>query len=194
MRESAKTTSKTVAKQAEQNRRRELERGFNGVEDAREERIRSIKEIAREYLEQYCVRNRSGVYARYAVGHVTRHLGKMMVVDLTDKTITAYQTGRLKEGAAPKTINEEVGFLLRLLGEAGDPIRARLRRQKKLKLAVSRQSRQGVLSRRKGRFPRGGKAALSPAIYPALMLALNAGMRDAGDPEAPVGADGPVLS
>src|SRR5271154_4464871 len=91
VRESAKTTSKTVAKQAEQNRRRELERGFNGVEDVREERIRSIKEIAREYLEQYCVRNRSGVYARYAVGHVTRHLGKMMVVDLTDKTITEYQ-------------------------------------------------------------------------------------------------------
>ena len=139
IRESAKTTSKTVAKQAEQNRRRELERGFNGVEDVRGDRVRSVKSIAGEYLEQYCVRNKSGVYARYAVGHVTRHLGKMMVVDIKEKTITAYQTARLKEGAAPKTINEEVGFLLRLLGEAGDPIRVRLRRQKALKLAVRRQ-------------------------------------------------------
>ena len=32
IRESAKTTSKTVAKLAEQKRRRELELGFNGVE------------------------------------------------------------------------------------------------------------------------------------------------------------------
>lgn len=179
VRESAKTTSKTVAKQAEQNRRRELEWGFNGVEDAREERIRSIKEVAREYLEQYCVRNRSGVYARYAVGHVTRHLGKMMVVDLTDKTITEYQTARLKEGAAPKTINEEVGFLLRLLGEAGDPIRARLRRQKKLKLAVRRQVGKAYSPEEKEALLAAAKAARSPAIYPALMLALNAGMRDA---------------
>ena len=113
IRESAKTTSKTVAKQAEQNRRRELERGFNGIEDARAERVRPVKEIAAEYLAQYCLRNKSGVYAKYAVGHLVRLLGKMMVADVTDKTITEYQNERLKEGAAPKTINEEVGFLLR---------------------------------------------------------------------------------
>ena len=45
VRESAKTSSKTVAKQAEKNRRRELERGFNGVDDNREDRVRSIKEM-----------------------------------------------------------------------------------------------------------------------------------------------------
>jgi len=139
VRESAKTTSKTMAKQAEQNRRRELERGFNGVEDNREERIRSIKEVAKDYLEDYCLRHKSGVFARYAVGNVTRHIGASMVVDVTDKTVREYQTARLKEGAAPKSINEEVGFLLRLLGEAGDVIRMRLRRQKALKLAVGKQ-------------------------------------------------------
>src|SRR5687767_13729543 len=37
---------------------------------------------------------------------------------------------------APKKINEEVGFLLRLLGEQGDAIRTKLRRQKALKLAT----------------------------------------------------------
>ena len=94
--------------------------------------------MAAEYLDQYCLRNKSSVFAEYAVGHVIRHLGKMMAVDVTEKTVTAYQTARLKEGAAPKTINEEVGFLLRLLGEAGDVIRVRLRRRKSLKLAVAR--------------------------------------------------------
>jgi integrase len=179
VRESAKTTSKTIAKQAEKIRRRELERGFNGVEDVREDRVQSVKTIATEYLEQYCVRNKSGVYARYAVGHVTRHLGTMMLVDITETTVTAYQTARLKEAAAPKTINEEVGFLLRLLGESGDPIRARLRRQKMLKLAVGRQVGKAYTPDEKYALLAAAKASRSPAIYPALMLALNAGIRDA---------------
>jgi len=34
--------------------------------------------------------------------------------------VTAFQTARLKEKAASKSINEETGFLLRLLGEQGD--------------------------------------------------------------------------
>src|SRR5258708_1579106 len=104
VRESAKTTSKTVAKQAEQNRRRELERGFNGVADAREDRIRPIKEIAAEYLKDYRLRHKSSVFAEYAVRHVVRLLGTIMAVDLTDKTVKDYQTTRLKEGASPKTI------------------------------------------------------------------------------------------
>lgn len=179
VRESAKTTSKTVAKQAEQNRRRELERGFNGVEDNRENRVRSIKEVGAEYLDDYCLRHKSGVFAQYAVGHVARHLGASMVVDVTDKTVREYQTARLKEGAAPKSINEEVGFLLRLLGEAGDVVRMRLRRQKALKLAVGKQVGKAYTPEEKEALLAAAKAARSPAIYPALMLALNAGMRDA---------------
>src|SRR5258708_29052016 len=139
VRESAKSHSKTVAKEAEKKRHRELEEGFNGLEDARDERIKTVKELAATYLEQYRVRHRSVTFAEYAVGNVTRHLGQLMTVDVTDKTVKSYQTARLKEKAAPKTINEEVGFLLRVLGESGEPIRARLRRQKALKLAVRNQ-------------------------------------------------------
>src|ERR1035437_8110555 len=120
VRESAKTTSKTVAKLAEQKRRRQLEDGFNGLEDNREERIRSIKELGRAYLNDYRLRHKSIVFAEYAVENVIRHVGAAIAVDVTEQTVMAYQTTRLKEGAAPKTINEEVGFLLRLLGEAGD--------------------------------------------------------------------------
>ena len=43
--ESTKATSKTVAKLAEQKRRRELEEGFNSIEDRRDERIRTIREV-----------------------------------------------------------------------------------------------------------------------------------------------------
>jgi hypothetical protein len=138
IRESAKMTSKTVAKLAEQNRRRELEGGFNGIQDKREERIRSVRELGDIYLDDYRLRHKSIVYAEYALGNVILHLGPTMAVDVTEQTVTAYQTARLKEGAAPKTINEEVGFLLRLLGAPGYVMRARLRRKKLLKLAVPR--------------------------------------------------------
>jgi integrase len=179
VRESAKTTSKTVAKQAEQNRRRELERGFNGVEDNREERIKTIRELGRTYLDDYRVRHRGVVFAQYAVGNVIRHLGAVMAVDVTEQTVTAYQTTRLKEAAAPKTINEEIGFLLRLLGEAGDVIRTRLRRRKALKLAVPRGPGKAYTAEEKTAMLAAAKAARSRAIYPALMLALNTGERDA---------------
>jgi integrase len=179
VRESAKTTSKTVAKQAEKNRRRELENGFNGIQDNRDERVHSIKELATAYLADYRLRHKSGVFADYAIRHITRLTGESMAVDITDRTVKAYQTTRLQEGAAPKSINEEVGFLLRLLGEAGDGIRARLRRQRALKLAVNHQVGKAYTPEDKLALLAAAKAARSPAIYPALMLALNAGMRDA---------------
>ncbi len=179
VRESAKTTSKTVAKLAEQKRRRQLEDGFNGVEDNRRERVRRIKELGRTYLEDYKLRHKAVTFAEYAVGHVIRHLGSMMAVDITDKTVNTYQTARLKEAAASKTINEEVGFLLRLLGDAGDIIRTRLKRRNTLKLAVPRGPGKAYTPEQKIQMLVVAKGARSPAIYPALMLALHTGQRDA---------------
>ena len=178
IRESAKTTSKTVAKLAEQQRRRDLEKGFNGLEDRRDDRIRSISDLSAEYLDEYRLRHKAVTFAEYAVGNLVRHLGDAMAVDVSANTVKAYQTARLKEQAAPKTINEEVGFLLRMLGEAGDGIRARLRRQKVLKLVVRRQIGKAYAAEQKQALLEAARGARSPAIYPALMLALNAGMRD----------------
>ena len=179
VRESAKTTSKTIAKLAEQKRRRELEQGFNGMEDKRDERIRTVKELGQAYLHDYGLRHRSVNFAVYAVGNVLRHLGELMAFDVTEQTVIEFQTARLKESAAPKTINEEVGFFLRLMGEQGDVIRVRLRRRKILKLAVRNQIGRAFSPEEKEALLAAAKTARSPSIYPALMLALNAGMRDA---------------
>jgi integrase len=118
-------------------------------------------------------------FAEYALGNVKRRLDEQMAVEVVVKTVMEYQSDRLKEKAAPKTINEEVGFLLRLLGDQGDGISARLRRQKAVKLATEKQVGKAYTSEEKERLLAEAKAARSPAIYPALMLALNAGMRDA---------------
>src|SRR5262249_7169052 len=125
---------KTVAKDAEKNRRRELEQGYNNLSDRREQRVQSVKHIAAAYFEQYKLRHRSVTFAEYAIGHVVRLLGNQMQVDVSDETVAQYQSTRLKEGASPKSINEEVGFLLRLLKERGDAIRLKMRREHTLKL------------------------------------------------------------
>lgn len=57
VRESSKTSSKTLAKAAEQRRRRELEEGFNNLEDVRHERVRTIREVGDDYLTSYRLRH-----------------------------------------------------------------------------------------------------------------------------------------
>src|SRR5579864_3682854 len=92
IRESAKTTLKTLARMAEQKRRRELEEGFNGLAGKRDERIRTIRELADEYLAEYKLRHKSVTFAEYALGSVTRHLGEQMAVEVAEKTVKEYQS------------------------------------------------------------------------------------------------------
>jgi integrase len=181
IKESAKTRSKTVARAAEKQRRRELEDGYNGLIDKREERIRTIRELADNFIREYALRQpKSARFADYAISHVARLLGGSMAVDISDRAVIEYQTNRLKEGAAPKTINEEVGFLLRLLpiAQAG-ALRALLKKQKKLKLKVNKAVGKAYSDGEKAALIANATAApRSKAICMATMLALHAGMRD----------------
>jgi integrase len=103
-----------------------------------------------------------------------------MAVDLTDKVVLQYQTDRLTEGAAPKTINEEVGFLLRLLPVAhAGAIRAQLKQQKKLKLKAPKRVGKAYTEEEKVALVTNAKAAKrSKGIYFVTMLAQHAGLRD----------------
>jgi hypothetical protein len=111
IRKSSKSTSKTVAKNTENQRRRELEQGFNNVQTRREIRIRQLRDVAEDYLGDYRLRFRGVTSAEYAIGHVVRHLGEKLLIDIDETTVLAYQTARLKEQASPKSINQEVRFL-----------------------------------------------------------------------------------
>ena len=175
--ESSKSTSKTIAKQAEQNRRRELEKGYNNIQDVRQQLILPLREVAKEYLTSYALRHRSATYAECAAKHLNVHLGDRMIVDINEKAVREYQDERLKEGAAPKTINEEVGVLLRIMGERGELVRARLRKDKMLKLRVLKHAAKVFSPEEKAQLIEAARAAKSPTIYPALMLATNTGMR-----------------
>src|ERR1700739_4654956 len=180
IRESSKSKSKTVAKTAEKNRRRELEEGFNNVSDVRRERVRAMGEIADEFFEEYKLRlPQSATFAEYAIGHIKRLVGDKMLVDMNEASLIKYQNDRLTERAAPKTVNEEVGFLLRIMGDLGDLLRVRLKKKKKLKLKVRNDIGKAYTAEEKDRMLAEAANARSPHIYLALTLALNAGVRDA---------------
>jgi hypothetical protein len=124
----------TVREEARQRERLEKSYGQVIEEEARKQRRKTIQQAADEFLADYKLKHESGTFAEYALGHVTNHLGKRLVVEITPTVVKRYQTDRLAEKAGPKTINDEVLLLLRLCGDQGDLIRARLRREKAMKL------------------------------------------------------------
>ena len=206
-RESTGTAKWELAKEVEKRRRAEIEAGLAGVtadRQAKRARVTKLAEAADALLAEYTVRHpNSATFAEHALRHVKQHLGALMLIEVGEKTVREYQTARLTEEAAPKSINDETGFLLRLLGDRGDAIRLKLRRDRALKLkmpappgkAFTAGDQERMLAaalestlaarRAMARARRGEKATAderqggSPNIYPALVLALNAGMRDA---------------
>jgi integrase len=178
IRESSKSTSKTIAKNAEQGRKRELEAGYNNIRDVRQSRVRMLEDIITEYLTGYRLRYRSAAFAEYALGHVSRLLGTQLVVDINEAAVLGYQEERLREEAAPKSINAEVRFLLKMMGDAGEVIRAHLKKKKQLKLVVNKRIGKAFDSDETEKLVERAKSSRSPHMFPAFMLARNGGLRD----------------
>ena len=90
-----------------------------------------------------------------------------------------YQTDRLAEKAGPKTINHEVLLLLRLCADQGDLIRAKLRREKAMKLALlPSRGRAYITADEKARTLAEAAKLRSKNMYPALVVDLNCGLRE----------------
>lgn len=119
VRQSAKTTRKTVALEAERNRRLELEKTLAGMPvEKRENRINTVADVVAPYLEHYAVSHRpkSYLFAKDRLAHVVRLLGNTLLPDLTEHVIRRYMKTRQEEGASGRTINTEVGELSRAVG------------------------------------------------------------------------------
>jgi integrase len=176
--EPTKSTSRTVAKEAERQHRRALEAGYNNFKEIRQNRVRLLEEIIDEYLTGYRLRYRSASFAEYALGHVSRLLGTKIVADITEISVLRYQEDRLREKAAPKSINEEVRLLLKMLGDPGEVIRAHLKKTKQLKLTVHKRIGKAYDTEETESLATKAKSSRSPHMYPAFMLARNGGLRD----------------
>jgi integrase len=173
-------TSKPQAIAEERRQRERLEKSYTQIieEEAREQRRKTIKQAADESLIEYKLKHESATFAIYALGHIKDHLGKRLVVEITPKVVKSYQTARLTEAAAPKTINDEVLLLLRLCDDQGDLIRAKLRREKALKLALPPSPGRAYTADEKARMLEEAQKLRTPQMHAALALDLNTGLRD----------------
>ncbi len=174
------TTNKQQAIAEERRQRERLEKSYSQVleEENREQRRKTIREAADEFLKDYRVKHLSATYAEYALGHVKSILGDRLVVEITPAVVKRYQASRLREKAGPKTINDEVQLLLRLCGEQGALIRAVLRRDKALKLALPPSPGRPYSADEKARMLEEAKKLRTPQMHAALALDLNTGLRD----------------
>src|ERR1035438_3768387 len=120
IRESAKTTRRTIAFEAEKRRRLELERAYAGLPiEAAATRINTVLDCTKAYRVAYQQghRAKSLTWVAERLPHVEKALGNVMLPDLTEERIRKYMQARRTEGAGGRTINMEVSMLARAIGK-----------------------------------------------------------------------------
>jgi len=120
IRESSKQTKKTLAHIAEDNRRKELERSYAGLPtgETPKDRIRTVKAALASYQRTYPVnhRQKSVDVVSERSPHLLRHLGSLLMPDLTEERMRVYMADRKAEAVGNRTINIELGILARAIG------------------------------------------------------------------------------
>src|ERR1700719_3247880 len=111
IRESSKSESKTIAKDAERSRRRELEESFNRISKPRTVQLFSAASEAWLHAKTAHLSSRSVIIERANLKHLNPFFGKLLLCDISADDIGHYQASRLQQDGAAKTINLEVGTL-----------------------------------------------------------------------------------
>lgn len=115
IRESTRTNSKRVAKEAERKRRRDLELGINRIRKPTEMPL--FKVAAQRVIEDKSRRRarNTGELYKYALKPIVEAFGGKLVCDISPEEIHSYQTRRLATGVSARTVNIEVGALRTVL-------------------------------------------------------------------------------
>src|ERR1700731_781595 len=100
IRETSKSESRTVAKEAERARRRMLEESFNRIAKPRTAQLFCV--TADKWLQAKTAHlsPRSVVIERANLKHINPFFGKLLLCDITAEDISYYQAQRLGQGAA----------------------------------------------------------------------------------------------
>lgn len=174
VRESSKSNSKTVAIDAQRTRRRELERAYNGISKAERAQLFGVAADAWLTAKEAHLSPRSVIIEKLNLKHLKPVFGGKLLCDISADSIAAYQSARLKEKAAPKTVNLEVGTVRAILRRHRiwanlQPDVKMLRVREAVGKALSQAEETALLNEcRKSR---------SQSLYVAVELALNTCMR-----------------
>jgi integrase len=173
IRESSKSDSKTVAKDAERIRRRALEESWNQIKRRKLPPLFSV--AAADWL-----KSRTNIAPstersyKLAISQLSMDFGKQLLCDLSAGDLAAYQTRRKRDGVSNRTVNLEMGVLRSILRRnkmwesiSGDVDFLKESPSRGRALSADEESRLlGAASKSRCR-----------SLYPVVLLALNTGMR-----------------
>ena len=173
-RESAKTDSKELARRAENKRRRELEEGYHGLK--KRQAPQTFKSASDAWLEMKkpTIAPKTYQIEKTNLGHILPVLGQKLLTDIDANDISRYQRERLKDKAAPKTINLEVGTIRGILRR--HRLWANLQPDVRMFPAPDDVGKALSLEDEKKLLDACAESR-SRSLLPAVLLALNTGMR-----------------
>jgi integrase len=169
--ESTGATSKTVAKEYEKRRKAELERAAAGLPtEQKAKRIRTVSDVVKPYLAGYGLNHRpqSVLFSKGRLAQVERHLGDVILSDLTEERIKEYIRRRQCDEALGRTINMELGELSRAIGHPWPllwPEVRKLEERKDVGRALSPEHQKALLAGLKQR-----RTPHLPTLIPLLLL------------------------
>jgi integrase len=173
IRESAKTNSKTVAREAERARRHELELAINRI--PRRERMPLFSVAVREWLASRTALAANTLEAyRHFASRLSAEFGQRLVCDINERDIAALQQKRLAEGKSTRTVNFEINVLRQVLKQHGlwgamaDRVK-HLRERRDVGRAISPEDEEKLLN--------AVKRSRSPVLLPLFVLSIDSGLR-----------------
>ncbi len=114
--ESSKSKSKTVARDAERARRRELEESWNQI---RRRQLPPLFSVAAEdwmtAVKPHLAERTEAIYEVSLRCHLKPALGALLLCDIDADRIASYQAARKSEGASARTLNKELQVLRQIL-------------------------------------------------------------------------------
>jgi integrase len=171
--ESARTTSKTVAREAERTRRRELEERINGIK--KRGLPPTFEVAAKEWMASrgHAVAHNTQSVGRLALKHLLPIFGAKLLCDIAPRDIEDYQCKRIQSGTQGRTVNIEVATLRQIL-KAND---LWLPFSNKVRMLRERRDAAKALTPEQERALLLATAEADSACHTATLLALNTAMR-----------------
>jgi len=173
IRETTGLTSKTAARDAERTRRQKLAEGSSGL---RRVKPKLFRQAASEWLalKRGSLAPSSLRIEKNNLEHLFPSFGGMLASDIEASDVARYQERRTKEKASNGTINLEVATLRAVLRRFG--LWARL--QPEVRMLPERDDVGRALSAdEESRLLQAASQSRSRSLFPALLLALNTGLR-----------------